>query len=167
VPRGRTFGHVWSVDQDEREIHSRSALINEMALAFGGRTAEELVIGEPGSGAADDLARVSGIARKMVCELGMSDALGGVSYSENFDGDYGGSPGYSEDEARLIGEEVRRLIDEAHERARQVLTGSRAALDRIAEALLEKETLTSDELEELLGPDRFAPVSVPGAAPPR
>ncbi len=152
VPRGRTLGYVWSVEDDERMIHSRSALINQMAVGFGGRTAEEIVIGEPGSGAADDLAKVSSLARRMVCELGMSDALGGVTYNGQVSTDSQSiGLGYSEDEARLIGEEVRRLIDEAHDRSRRVLLDSRPALDRIAEALLERETITADELEGLVG----------------
>jgi ATP-dependent metalloprotease FtsH len=129
VPRGRLVGYVWSVEEEERTIRSRSALLNQMAVAFGGRTAEELVIGEPGSGAADDLAQISSVARRMVCELGMSDALGGVTYNGHATDD-ARSPSYSEAEARLIGEEVRRLIDDAHERSRQVLSDSREALDR-------------------------------------
>jgi len=151
VPRGQRVGYVWNVEDDERVIHSRSALINQMAVGFGGRTAEELVVGEPGSGAADDLAKVSSLARKMVCELGMSDALGGVTYNGHraSDGHAPAGPGYSDEEARLIGAEVRRLIDEAHDRSRRVLTESRAALDRIADALLERETLSSDELKAL------------------
>ena len=151
VPRGQRVGYVWSVDEDERVIHSRSALIDQMAIGFGGRAAEELVVGEPGSGAADDLAKVSSLARKMVCELGMSEALGGVTYNGHGAGNgYHAAPSYSDEEARLIGEEVRRLIDEAHERSRRVLSESRASLDRIADALLERETLSADELKGLV-----------------
>ncbi|MEJ7892110.1 MAG: ATP-dependent metallopeptidase FtsH/Yme1/Tma family protein [Solirubrobacteraceae bacterium] len=153
VPRGPMGGYVWTVDEDDRAIHSRSALINQMAMGFGGRAAEEIVFGEPGSGAADDLAKVSALARRMVRELGMSDALGGVTYSDHSNGDSGnGRQSYSAEENKLIGEEVRRLTDEARGRARQVLTDGRAALDRIAEALLERETLTADDLEALSGP---------------
>jgi cell division protease FtsH len=155
VPRGRLGGYLWSVEEHERAIHSRSVLINQMAVGFGGRAAEELVIGEPGSGAADDLAKISSLARRMVRELGMSAALGGVTYSEHSNG--GPGSGYSDEENKLIGEEVRLLIDEAHGRSLRVLTDSREALDRIAAALLERETLTADELDELVGP--VAPVA--------
>nr|MBA3437183.1 ATP-dependent zinc metalloprotease FtsH [Thermoleophilaceae bacterium] len=155
VPRGRLGGYLWSVEEHERAIHSRSVLINQMAVGFGGRAAEELVIGEPGSGAADDLAKISSLARRMVRELGMSEALGGVTYSEHSNG--GPGSGYSDEENKLIGEEVRLLIDEAHGRSLRVLTDSREALDRIAAALLERETLTADELDELVGP--VAPVA--------
>ena len=153
IPRGRVLGYVWNVEEEERIIQSRSAMINQMAMGFGGRAAEELVIGEPGSGSANDLANVSWVARRMVCELGMSEALGGVSYTERpYNDSRLGLPGYSDEETRIIGEEVRRLIDEAHERATRVLTDSREALERIAEALLERETITADELEELVRP---------------
>jgi len=157
IPRGRSLGHVWHIDEDERAIHSRSELINQMAMDMGGRTAEELVFGEPGTAAADDLARVSAMARKMVCELGMSDALGGLTYT---DGSYAdsrtGSPGYSEKETTLIGDEARRLIDEARDRACLVLDGSRSTLERIAETLLERETISATELEALVGPHSIA-----------
>ena len=154
VPRGRALGYTWNVDEDERMIQSRSALINQMAMGFGGRTAEELVIGEPGSGAGNDLARITQLARHMVCELGMSEALGGVTYGIETNGwdPHSELRHASEEEAKLIGEEVRKLVDEAHERARQVLTDSRDALDRIADALLEQETITADELETLVRP---------------
>ncbi len=152
VPRGRALGYVWSLDEEERAIHSRSMLLNQMAMGLGGRTAEELAFGEPGSGAADDLAKVSRMARVMVCELGMSEALGGVTFRDRFyaDGQRSGLPGYSQEETRLIGEEVRRIVEEAHQEARQVLESSRETLNRIAEALLERETLSADELEKLV-----------------
>jgi len=147
IPRGRRGGYVWSVDEEERAVHSRSALMDRMATMLGGRAAEQLVFGEPGSGAADDLAKVNDLARSMVCELGMAEALADLTFGNGHDG----SPRYSEEEARLIGAEVRRLIGEARERARGVLAGSRASLDRIAQALLERETLTAEELEVLVG----------------
>jgi ATP-dependent metalloprotease FtsH len=148
IPRGRSLGHVWQIDEGERAIHSRSALVNQMAMGLGGRAAEELVIGEPGSGAADDLARVSDMARRMVCELGMSEALGGVTFRAA-DG-RSGLPGYSEDVTRRIDAEVQAIVAEARAHARRVLTESPATLDRLAEALLERETLSAAELEALV-----------------
>ncbi|MGI8631454.1 MAG: ATP-dependent metallopeptidase FtsH/Yme1/Tma family protein [Solirubrobacterales bacterium] len=151
VPRGRLGGYVWMVEEDDRTIHSRSVLINQMAVGFGGRAAEELVIGEPGSGAADDLAKASSLARKMVRELGMSEALGGVSYRDQPHGASGGEA-YSAEENRLIGQEVRRLVDEAHKLALQVLSDSRPTLDKVATTLLERETLSGEELKALIRP---------------
>ena len=151
VSRGRSLGATRHVEEIERAIHSRSALIDQMAATLGGRAAEELVFGEPGSGAADDLRRVAELARMMVCELGMGTALGQLSYSNDAGG--GGLQGrYSEDVVRAIDQEVRSLVDEAYVRARAVLSASRPALDRAADALLEKETLTAEELDVIAGP---------------
>ena len=150
MPHGNALGFVWQADE-ERAIHSRSMLVNQMAMGVAGRVAEQIVFGEPGSGAASDLRRVTASARRMVCELGMSDVLGGVSYSPNGEVDPRlGAPRYSEQEVRLIGEEIRRLVDEAHDRASEVLRGSRETLDRVVDALLERETLSATELEEIM-----------------
>ena len=150
IPRGAMLGWMWHAEDKERSSHSRSMLINQMAMMLAGRAAEELVFEEMGSGAAGDLTEASALARRMVCEFGMSEALGNVSYSGNGLIDRAGPPRYSEEESRLIGTEVRRLVDEARERAGEVLQESRATLDRIAQALLERETLSAQELEEII-----------------
>ncbi len=150
VPRGSLLGWVWQAEEKERAMHSRSMLINQMAMMLAGRAAEDLIFGEMGSGAASDLSAASALARKMVCEYGMSEALGNVSYTGNGVLDPAGTPRYSEEEAQLIGTEVRRLVDEAHDLAIGVLRDSRATLDRIAETLLERETLSAVELEAII-----------------
>jgi cell division protease FtsH len=152
VPHGQLRGFVIHMDKEERSIHSRSMLLNQMAMGLAGRAAEELVFGESSAGAGPDLQEVSQLARRMVCELGMSEVLGGVSYSGNAGMATGEGVGlrYSEEEARLIGIEVRRLVDEAHNLALEALRESRDTLDAIAEVLLERETLSSKELEEIL-----------------
>jgi len=148
IPRGRALGATWNAEEVEKLVHSRSGLIEQMAGLLGGRAAEEIVFGEPSSGAADDLSRVRQIARQMVCELGMSDALGQLSYTEG-DGSLGEN---SEEAARLIDQETRRVVDLAYEKGKGVLLASRAQLDKVALALVERETLTADELDELAGP---------------
>jgi len=148
VPRGEASGYVWIIDQDEQVVWSRSRLLHQMAGLLGGRAAEQLVLGEPSAGASSDLARVSVLARKMVCEYGMGDNLG----QQAFERTAIGAPIYSEDEARQIGIEVRRITDEAHELARRVLRDERGALDRVAEALLEHETLGHERLAALMRP---------------
>ncbi|MBA3300386.1 MAG: ATP-dependent zinc metalloprotease FtsH [Thermoleophilaceae bacterium] len=158
IPRGPGLRYVWGIDEDERAIHSRSMLINQMAMQLGGRVAEEVVFGDVGTGAASDLRKVSDTAGRMVREFGMSEALGDMSYSDEIRG-YMVHPAYSEKEAELIGDETRRIVDEARRLAQEVLLGSRPALDRIAEALLERETLSSTELEELVA---AAPVASNG-----
>jgi len=127
-------------------VHLESVLLDEMADLLGGRAAEELVFGDRSAGSAGDLQRVGEIAHKLVCDLGMSDALGPLPY--------GSADGRipSEEEARLIHREARRLADNAYQRARAVLVASRDSLDGVGMALLERETVTAVEFEALLGP---------------
>jgi len=152
IPHGQALGFVWQADEAERSIHSRSMLLNQMAMGLAGRAAEELVFEESSSGAGPDLRQVNAVARRMVCELGMSEALGGMSFSSEGEAEPGQGLAlrYSEKEAWTVGEEVRRLVDEADGRAMEVLRGSRTTLDRLAELLLERETLSGQELERIL-----------------
>ncbi len=158
IPRGRALGFMWDLAEDDRAIHARSDLVDQLAMLLAGRTAEQLVFREPSSGAGDDLERASAMARRMVCELGMSDALGGVSYPDAGRAD---QPSYSQEELSVIGAEVRRLIEEAERLARRVLGDSRATLDEVAAALLEREVLSADDLEALVEGD---PVPRPASA---
>jgi len=148
VARGRALGVTWHADEAEQQVLSKSVLINQMAALLGGRAAEELVFGEPGSGAADDLEQVGGIARMMVCQLGMSDQLGALPYGDGSNG----ARHHSEDVARVIDAEVHRFVDLAHQQARHILNRSRPAVDRVASALLERESLLADEIDSLAGP---------------
>ena len=150
VSRGRILGAAWMPEADDRLVHSRTMLIERMATLLGGRAAEELVFGELGDGASSDLAQVREIARRMVMRLGMSEAVGPINYGDDFT--YNGTPPYSEETARLIDSEVRKLVDEAERLARDVLRGSRDELEAVVEALLERETLTLEEVEEIAGP---------------
>ncbi len=149
VPRGRSLGTTWLPEAGDQLIHSRSLLIERMATLLGGRVADEIVFGEPTSGAARDLMQVTEIASRMVVELGMSDAVGALSYTDAAAHD-GRSP-YSEETARLIDSEARALVQEAERLAHEVLTASRTALDRVADALLERETLTLAQVDEIAG----------------
>ncbi len=150
VARGTSAGVTWLPESDDRRLHSRSVLIERMATLLGGLAAEQIVFGETSDGGGNDLAQVGSIAHRMVAVLGMSDATGSINYV----GDYStnGGVGYSEETARIIDAEARKLVDEAERLAHEVLRGARATLDRIAEALLERETLTLDEVAEIAGP---------------
>jgi cell division protease FtsH len=168
VARSRSLGLTFTLPEDKYN-HSRSELRDVMAMCLGGRTAEELIFEEPTTGAENDIEKVTKIARAMVTEYGMSDLLGpqqlGQKNGEVFLGrEFGHQANYSEQVAASIDAEVRRLIDEAHERARTILTEHRETLDRLAEALVEKETLDTPELMEIIG-------TLPGwltpAGPPR
>jgi ATP-dependent metalloprotease FtsH len=150
VARGGSAGVTWLPEDGDRRLHSRSMLVERMATLLGGRVAEEIVFGEPADTAGSDLAQVTAIARRMVAELGMSDKVGSLSYGDGSVQD--GTSAYSDETARLIDSEARRLVNEAEELAIGVLTGARSMLDRIAEALLERETLTMEEVVAIAGP---------------
>jgi cell division protease FtsH len=149
VARGSVAGVTWIPETGDRRLHSRSVLIERMATLLGGRVAEQLVFGEGSDGAGNDLAQVGMIARRMITVFGMSEAVGSLSYAD--DQGYDASL-YSDDTARLIDAEARRLVSEAEALAQRILSEQRMTLERIAEALLERETLTMDDIDRIAGP---------------
>ncbi|HZM29979.1 MAG TPA: ATP-dependent zinc metalloprotease FtsH [Acidimicrobiales bacterium] len=156
VSRGRALGWTLALPTEDKYLKTRSELIDTMTMLLGGRTAEELVFGEPTTGASDDIERCTEIARAMVTTYGMSDRLGpqqlGSKSGEVFLGkDYGHEATYSDEIAGLIDEEVRRLVDHAHDRARFILVTHRGILDRLAASLVDKETLDDGDLAEVFG----------------
>lgn len=155
IPRGRALGYTMFLPVEDRYNISKSELLDRMAMALGGRAAEEITFGEITSGAHDDIERTTGMARRMVTEWGMSDKLGpltfGAKQEEVFLGrDFNRQRNYSEDVAAMIDEEVRTFVHTSHHRAKSILTQYRDALDKLSEALLQKETLDGQELESLL-----------------
>ena len=137
-------------------MQTRSELRDELSMLLGGRTAEELVFGDPTTGAQNDIERATQIARAMVTEFGMTDALGpqqlGQRHNEPFIGrDMGSQRDYSDEVSAQVDAEVRKLIDTAHDEARQILRQHRKVLDRLADALCERETLDTPEVMEILG----------------
>jgi cell division protease FtsH len=167
VARSRSLGLTYTLPED-RYNHSRSQLRDAMAMCLGGRSAEELVFAEPTTGAENDIEKVTRIARGMVTEYGMSDVLGpqqlGHREGEVFLGrDIQHQANYSQEVAAIVDREVRALIDEAHDRAQAVLLHHRGTLDRMAQELVERETLDALDLADILGP--LAPWPAP--APPR
>ena len=156
VARGRALGWTLSLPTEDKYIVSRSELRDQLAVLMGGRTAEELIFEEPTTGAQNDIEKATEIARAMVTEYGMSDALGpqqlGHKNGEVFLGrDFGHQANYSEEVAGQVDAEIRSLLDGAHEEARTILRTHRETLDRLAAALMEKETLDTPELMEILG----------------
>jgi cell division protease FtsH len=152
VPRGRRMGVAWLPEATDRLLYPRSVLIERMAMLLAGRTAEEMVFGESSGGASDDLARVGETAHRMVVDFGMSERVRALPPGGN------GRSRWSEETARLIDAEASRLVEEAEELAQSALASSRDALDRVAVALIERETLTRDEIDTLAGP----PATLPG-----
>jgi len=155
IARGRALGWTLALPTEDKYLQTRSELTDTMAMMLGGRTAEEIIFGEPTTGASDDIDRVASIARAMVTEYGMSDDLGpqrlGQKSGEVFLGkDQGHEANYSDDVASQIDAEVRRLVASAHTEAREILTIHRQVLDRLAESLIEHESLEGEALQEIL-----------------
>ena len=160
IPRGRAGGLTWFTPSEERlesGLYSRSYLQNQMAVALGGRLAEEIVFGdeEVTTGASNDLQQVARTARQMVTRFGMSDELGPVALGRQqgnpFLGrDIASERDFSEKTAASIDTEVRALVDQAYERCKRVLVENRHILDKLAEMLVDKETVDSEELQQLL-----------------
>ena len=155
VPRGRAMGSTHQLPERERYLWRRDDLLDRMAMTLGGRAAEELVFGTATSGAEDDLERATKLARTMVLRWGMSKGLGlfasGAREEQVFLGEeIARQRDHSEQTAREVDQEVRRILEEASDRARETLETHREALDRVAELLLEKEEITGQEVEELL-----------------
>ncbi len=160
IPRGRAGGLTWftpSEDRMDSGLYSRSYLQNQMAVALGGRIAEEIVFGEEEvtTGASNDLQQVARVARQMVTRFGMSDRLGPVALGRQqgnmFMGrDIMAERDFSEETASMIDDEVRLLVEQAYRRAKDVLVGNRHVLNALADMLVEKETVDSDELQNLL-----------------
>jgi cell division protease FtsH len=167
VSRGRALGWTLALPEEDKYLKTRTELVDTMTMLLGGRTAEELIFGEPTTGASDDIERCTDIARAMVTTYGMSDRLGpqqlGSQNGEVFLGrDYGHEATYSDEVAGLIDGEVRRLVDAAHDRARAILTTHRATLDRLSVALVEKETLDDADLAEVFGDiDKGSGIEIP------
>jgi len=155
IPRGHAGGYTRSLPLTDKVYQKRSELVDELAVALGGRTAEEIIYGDPSTGAHSDIQYATNLARRMVMEYGMSDRLGPMKYGqpegEVFLGrDYVRHQDYSDEVASMIDEEVRKLITRAHDEARTVLTTHREALERICAALMERETLDADEIKKVL-----------------
>jgi cell division protease FtsH len=160
IPRGRAGGLTWftpSEDRMDSGLFSRSYLQNQMAVALGGRIAEEIIFGdeEVTTGASNDLQQVARVARQMVMRFGMSDRLGPVALGRQqgsmFLGrDIMAERDFSEQTAAAVDDEVRNLVDEAYRRAKEVLSNNRHVLDKLAQMLVDKETVDAEELQELL-----------------
>ncbi|MFZ2959577.1 MAG: ATP-dependent zinc metalloprotease FtsH [Candidatus Ozemobacteraceae bacterium] len=171
IPRGMALGLTMQLPLEDRLTVSRTHLFHQLCILLAGRIAEELVFNEITSGAKNDIDRATKIARKMVCELGMSDEIGPISLSDDdhqvFLGrDFNRRRDTSEEMAKKIDAEIRRLIDTAYAKAKDILTTRRADMDRLSKILLERETLTGAELNDVLAGKELPPLILP-VEPPR
>ncbi len=157
LPRGAALGVTEQLPESERHLYSESYLTDSLAIRLGGRAAEILVLGEPSTGASNDLAGATGIATRMVREWGFSLAVGPIGYGADGSNPFAARP-YAEETQRSIDQEVARLLREAEERAKALLCEHRGVLDRVIELLLERETIDGSDLAAVVGmPERHAP----------
>jgi cell division protease FtsH len=171
VSRGQALGLTISLPTEDRYLTTKTSLMHQMAMTLGGRAAEELVFHEVTTGAANDLEKVTSTSKQMIMKLGMSEKLGprvlGRGHDMPFLGrDYGAQADYSEEIAREIDDEIRRVIEEAHELALSVLRSRMDELRTISLILIERETIDRDQFERLLaGEDESTVFPEPEAAP--
>ncbi|HET6697234.1 MAG TPA: ATP-dependent zinc metalloprotease FtsH, partial [Gaiellaceae bacterium] len=155
ISRGQALGYTISLPSEDKFLTTKSALMDQMGMTLGGRAAEELVFHEVTTGAANDIEKVTATAKHMVMRYGMSEKLGPRMLGRNHDmpflgRDMGSEPDYSEEIAREIDDEIRRVIEEAHDRARKVLAEHMTELHNLSELLIERETIDKDQFERLL-----------------
>jgi cell division protease FtsH len=190
MPRGRALGYTMVLPDQEKYSTTRSQMLNQLAYMLGGRAAEELIFHDPTTGASNDIEKATALAKAMVTQYGMTERLGAIRYGQEqgevFLGrDMGHTRDYSEDVAAAIDEEVRSLIETAHQEAYDILVANRHVLDRLVLELLEKETLDKAEVEAVFAdlsgrdprpawtgssqrqPDTRGPVAVPPASAAR
>jgi cell division protease FtsH len=172
VPRGRALGLMTSLPDKDRYGMTKEFLLGRLAISFGGRVAEEIVFGpeKVTTGAGSDIEQATAIARRMVTQFGMSDRVGmmavGDREQEIFLGrEFGQRREISERTAEMVDDEIKRLLDEAHARARVILTENRPLLDQLADTLLERETIDRDDLDKLMRGQPLPPRTLPPSEP--
>ena len=161
IPRGPALGYTLQMPLEDKYLTSKTEILNRLCVLLGGRAAEEIAIGEITTGAHDDLAKVSAYAHKMVLEFGMSEKIGQLSLkkedSEVFLGrDIVRQAGYSNETARIVDEEIKRIVSDAYMKAKAALTGNRRALDAIAARLIENEVVDAPEIDSIIATAKAA-----------
>ena len=160
ISRGQALGYTISMPTEDKFLTTRAELLDTMAMTLGGRAAEEIVFGEITTGASNDLEKVTATAKQMVMRFGMSEKLGprvfGHDHGQPFLGrEFSSEPDYSDEIAREIDDEIRRIVEGAHQVAKDILADHREHLQTISEILLKRETIEREEFEALLdGQDR-------------
>ena len=162
IPRGQTGGMTISLPLEDRGYRSKRYMEQEIAALLGGRVAEAMVLGDISTGASNDIQRASEMARRMVTVYGMSEALGAISYDSGSDEVFIGrsmaqAKNYSEEVAAKIDAEVKRIVDAAYKRCEEILTQQRDALEKVAQYLLEHETMSGEQFAEVMGFEKVKP----------
>lgn len=171
LSRGRALGYTMVLPEEDKYSTTRNEMLDQLAYMLGGRAAEELVFHDPTTGAANDIEKATATARAMVTQYGMTERLGAIKFggdnTEPFLGREMSHPrDYSEEVAALVDEEVKKLIETAHNEAWEILVENRDVLDQMVLQLLEKETLNKEQIAEVFAPIVKRPRGRPGPAPP-
>jgi cell division protease FtsH len=166
IPRGRALGVTQQLPIDDRHTYAKDYLLAQIAVLMGGRASEEMFLNHMTTGAGNDIQRATELARKMVCEWGMSDALGPLTFGQKEEQIFLGKEfarhrDFSEETAMTIDTEIRRFVTENYKRAASVIAENKGTVQKIAEALLERETLNSQELEVLMEGRELPPMEKP------
>ena len=159
IPRGRALGVTMQLPEDEKHTYPRSYLYNNLAILMGGRVAEEIALGQMTTGAGNDIERATDMARKMVCEWGMSEKMGPLTYGTKeeqvFLGkDFNNQKNFSDETAKLIDNEIKDLVMEGYNKAKNLIEENRDSLERMAKGLLETETIDLKDLKRLIAGDK-------------
>lgn len=171
IPRGQSLGSTMSLPKEEMFNRHRKEMLDMIAVTMAGRISEEVISGDISTGASGDIQQATQLAHAMVCQYGMSDKLGMVQYGDDSEyvflgRDMARTKGYSETTAREIDSEVKRIIDEAYQRAKSIIDENRAKLELIADSLLEYESLDGSQVEEIVRTGTFTPPPVPPVIDP-
>ena len=150
VPRGKALGAAWYMPE-ERQITTREQMLDEMCATLGGRAADEFFLGKITTGASNDLERVTKQAYAMVVYFGMSDKLPNINYYDSSGQDWGFTKPYSEETARMIDQEVQNIINEQYERAKSILKEHAEGHNKLAQVLLEREVIYTEDVEHIFG----------------
>lgn len=171
IPRGAALGLTQQLPTDDRYTQNRSFCENNLAILMGGRAAEELVFNQPTTGAGNDIERATELARRMVCEWGMSESMGPLAFGKKeetvFLGrDFGHHQDYSEETARQIDSEIKKVVVKNYDRAKDLLSKNLGTLKALAEALLEYETLNSSQIDRVMAGEKLPPIEKSSPPPP-
>ncbi len=155
IPRGFSLGSTMFLPRKNRVSYWKKEILDQLAVLMGGRCAEEIFVEDVSSGAQQDIERATQFARSMVCEWGMSDKLGAVAYDERPENNYLDAQGgsrfkYSEETAKAIDNEVRRLLDEAHQKAKDIILEKKDEVELMTQMLMEFETLDAEDVDKIL-----------------
>jgi cell division protease FtsH len=181
ISRGQALGYTISLPTEDKFLTTRAELLDQMAMTLGGRAAEEIIFGEITTGASNDIEKITATAKAMVMRYGMSDKLGprvfGHDHSQPFLGrEFSSEPDYSDELAREIDDEIRRIVEAAHQQAKDILSENRDKLDSISRLLLKRETIEREQFEALMagkneedvfGSDEDVPAAIADPAPER